>query len=144
MTPYGIALTSHIIVIILISFTLCSSIFIVGLKFHGLKFLKIFIPECPLAMLPFLIIIEIFSYIIRAFSLAIRLSANIMSGHTLVFIISSALLKILLVKVFFFLIPCVALLAILLLEFGVSFLQAYVFVILVSIYLSDAYVGPAH
>lgn len=31
----------------------------------------------------------IFSYIIRSFSLAIRLSANIMAGHTLVFIISS-------------------------------------------------------
>ncbi len=35
---------------------------------------------------------RIFSYIIRAFSLAIRLSANIMAGHTLVFIISHLLL----------------------------------------------------
>jgi F0F1-type ATP synthase membrane subunit a len=37
----------------------------------------------------------IFSYIIRAFSLAIRLSANIMAGHTLVFIISSFISNIL-------------------------------------------------
>jgi F0F1-type ATP synthase membrane subunit a len=34
-------------------------------------------------MLPLLLLIEIFSYIIRMFSLAIRLVANIMAGHTL-------------------------------------------------------------
>jgi len=45
-----------------------------------------------------LIFIEIFSYIIRAFSLAIRLSANIMAGHTLVYLISSFLLNITKIK----------------------------------------------
>lgn len=39
-----------------------------------------------------LIFIEIFSYILRSFSLAIRLAANIMAGHTLVFIIASFIL----------------------------------------------------
>lgn len=64
-----------------------------GLRIHNLKFLKIFIPECPLILLPMLIGIEIFSYIIKSFSLAIRLSANIMAGHTLVHIISAFILQ---------------------------------------------------
>ena len=69
-----------------------------GLFVHNIKFLTIFIPECPFLLLPMLILIEIFSYIIRSFSLAIRLSANIMAGHTLVYIISSALLGLFLLK----------------------------------------------
>jgi len=98
MTPFGIALTSHIIMIIFTSLSLGLSIFIIGLYIHNLEFLKIFIPECPFALLPLLIVIEIFSYIIRCFSLAIRLSANIMAGHTLVYIISSFILNMVYMK----------------------------------------------
>jgi len=91
-----------------------------------------------------LILIEIFSYIIRAFSLAIRLSANIMAGHTLVFIISSFVLKISMMKIGFYLIGFICLSAVLALELGVAFLQAYVFCILTCIYLNDALKGPSH
>lgn len=94
MTPFGVALTSHIIMIIFTSLSLGLSIFLIGLYIHNLEFLKIFVPESPLILLPFLMIIEIFSYIIRSFSLAIRLSANIMAGHTLVYIISSFILNV--------------------------------------------------
>lgn len=90
-----------------------------------------------------LILIEIFSYIIRAFSLAIRLSANIMAGHTLVHIIASFALLIS-VKIFGFFLGFSFLFAILLLEVGVAFLQAYVFCVLVGIYLNDALKGPSH
>lgn len=86
LIPFGIALTSHIIVILFLSITTCLSIFTIGLINHNLKFLKIFIPECPLLLLPILIPIEIFSYLIRMFSLAIRLAANMLAGHTLVYI----------------------------------------------------------
>lgn len=92
-----------------------------------------------------LIVIEIFSYIIRAFSLAIRLSANIMAGHTLVFIISSFITNIISnAKYGFFFIGFFVLLMVLTLELGVAFLQAYVFTVLVSIYLNDAINGPSH
>lgn len=86
LIPFGIALTSHIIIILFLSMTICLSIFSIGLITHNLKFLKIFIPECPFLLLPILIPIEIFSYFIRMFSLAIRLAANMLAGHTLVFI----------------------------------------------------------
>ena len=84
--------------IMLISLGTCLSIFILGIYINNLQFLKIFIPECPFLLLPMLIFIEIFSYVIRAFSLAIRLSANIMAGHTLVYLIASFLLNITKIK----------------------------------------------
>jgi len=142
LTPFGIALTSHIILIIFLSFTICSSIFLIGLLNHQLHFLKLFIPECPFILLFLLIPIEIFSYTIRAFSLAIRLSANIMAGHTLVFIISSFILNITNMKIWFFFLGLIILFAVLLLELGVAFLQAYVFTILVCIYLNDSLKTP--
>lgn len=144
LVPFGIAITSHIILIMWLSLSICLSIFITGLYIHNIQFLKIFIPECPFVLLPLIILIEIFSYIIRAFSLAIRLSANIMAGHTLVFIISSFILNVTKIKFWFFFISFIILLAVLFLELGVAFLQAYVFSVLVCIYLNDAIKGPSH
>jgi ATP synthase subunit 6 len=95
-------------------------------------------------LLPILIPIEIFSYLIRMFSLSIRLAANILAGHTLVYIISSFILKMSTVKLWLYIVVVIPLLAILILEFGVAFLQAYVFVILVCIYLSDTIKREVH
>jgi len=137
LIPFGIAITSHLILILLLSCTTCISIFLIGLLRFHLKFLHIFIPHCPFVLLPILIPIEIFSYLIRLFSLSIRLAANILAGHTLVHIIVTFILnltKIDLVLSILFLIP---LFLILILEFGVALLQAYVFTVLVCIYLGD-------
>jgi len=144
MTPFGIALTSHIAIILYLSLSLGLSIFLIGLLTHNIKFFKIFIPECPFLLLPFLIVIEMFSYVIRCFSLAIRLSANIIAGHTLVYIISSFIVNVMSIKFWFFFILVFLISAVLLLEIGVAFLQAYVFTILVSIYLSDSLKTPGH
>jgi len=140
LLPFGLAVTSHIIIIIWIALSICSGIFLMGISHHNIKFLYIFIPQCPVALLPLLMVIEIFSYIIRAFSLAIRLSANIMAGHTLVHIIGSFVFLIG-IKILGAVLGITFLFAILGLELGVAFLQAYVFSVLVCIYLSDAIKG---
>jgi ATP synthase subunit 6 len=137
--PFGIALTSHLIVTLWLSLTICSSIFILGLFYNNLKFLKIFIPKCPIALLPVSIIIELFSYIIRAFSMSIRLTANILAGHTLVNIISVFIVNTLAINLLFSFIGFLGLFAILLLEIGVACLQAYVITILTCIYLKDVF-----
>jgi len=137
LIPFGIAITSHLILIFLLSSIIVTSIFCIGLLRFNLKFLYIFIPQCPFVLLPILIPIEIFSYLIRLFSLAIRLAANILAGHTLVHIIITFILNVTktdLILSILFLIP---LFLILILEFGVALLQAYVFTVLVCIYLSD-------
>jgi len=144
LIPYGIALTSHLIVILWLSITICISIFSIGLLNYNLKFLHIFIPQCPFILLPILIPIEIFSYLIRLFSLAIRLAANILAGHTLVHIIVTFILNIMKVEFILSLLILIPLFLILTLEFGVAFLQAYVFTVLISIYLADSLKSPYH
>ena len=129
--PFGIALTSHLIVTMWLSLSTCSAIFLLGLLYNNIKFLKIFIPKCPLALLPILILIEIFSYIIRAFSLSIRLTANILAGHTLVNIISVFIVNTLTINILFSFLGFLGIFAILLLELGVACLQAYVMTIII-------------
>jgi ATP synthase subunit 6 len=126
-----------------LSLSTCSAIFILGLLYNNLKFLKIFIPRCPLALLPILILIELFSYIIRAFSLSIRLTANILAGHTLVNIISVFIVNTLTINLLFSFLGFLGIFAILLLELGVACLQAYVMTILICIYLKDIF-GTEH
>jgi len=144
LIPFGIALTSHLIVILWLSITICISIFCIGLLNYNLKFLHIFIPQCPFILLPILIPIEIFSYLIRLFSLAIRLAANILAGHTLVHIIVTFILNVMKIEFILSLFVLIPLFLILTLEFGVAFLQAYVFTVLISIYLSDSLKSPYH
>lgn len=141
--PFGIALTSHLIVTMWLSLSICSGIFVLGLLYNNIKFLKIFIPKCPIALLPVLILIELFSYIIRAFSLSIRLTANILAGHTLVNIISVFIVNTLSINILFSFLGFLGIFAILLLELGVARLQAYVMTILICIYLKDIF-GTDH
>lgn len=144
LLPLGIAFTSHVEGMLFLSLWLGSTIFLIGFQSQGFNIFFLFIPTCPLFMLPFLVLIEIFSYIIRIFSLAIRLSANITAGHTLVYIISTFLLKVIFSNYIFFLIGLCFLSAIWILEIGVAFLQAYVFTILVLIYLNDSLKSSHH
>jgi len=138
LTPFAVALTSQIILIFLLSFSLCSAVFLQGIFLQGVFFFRVFVPESPLLLLFILIPIEIFSYGIRALSMAIRLSANIIAGHTLVYIISSFLLLLLSFHFLLFFFSIFSIFAVLVLEFGVAFLQAYVFTVLLSIYLHDS------
>lgn len=144
LVPYSFTLTSHI----MLTFTLSFSVFI-GLTLlaiiHQPNFFALFIPRgVPSALVPFLFIIEIISYVSRTFSLAIRLFANMMSGHVLLHILTGFCAYLFnnvygIVGKMVYLIPFTLIIAIIGLEIGIAFLQAYVFCVLVSIYLSDVY-----
>lgn len=89
MVPFTYTNTSHF----LFTFTIAISSFCflnyIGIRKNGLLFLNLFLPNgTPFPIIPFLILIEIISYIARVFSLPIRLFANLMSGHTLLKILS--------------------------------------------------------
>lgn len=144
LLPYGFAVTSHLIWTLYFSLSICLGIFLLGLLKYNIHFLRLFIPEVPLLLYPIMIIIELLSYIIRSFSLAIRLSANILAGHTLVHIIASVVSFLFNAKTILAVIPLILLLSILILELGVACLQAYIFVILVSMYLNDSVNFYAH
>jgi ATP synthase subunit 6 len=138
MLPYSFAVTSHFVWTLYFSLSICLGIFFVGILKHKIHFFKIFVLDVPLPLAPVMIILEILSYIIRSFSLAIRLSANLLAGHTLVHIISDFVVVMANLKFILVLLPFGLLLAIFVLELGVACLQAYIFITLMCMYLNDS------
>jgi len=138
MLPFAFAVTSHLAWTLFFSLSICLGIFFLGIFSHGVEFLKLFVPEVPLALYPLMITIEILSYIIRSFSLAIRLSANIIAGHTLVHILAEFVAVMSSMKKIIIVLPYLLLFAIFVLELGVACLQAYIFVTLTCMYLNDS------
>src|SRR6266702_3780620 len=140
--PYTFTITTSIIVSIGLSFTILIGVTILGLSIHKIHFFSFFIPSgTPLALVPLLVLIELISYLARAFSLGIRLFANMVAGHTLLKILSTFLFKMFSGGLIIFvltLLPFTLFLAITGLELAVSFIQAYVFVLLVCSYIKDA------
>ena len=140
--PYSYTVTTSIIVTLSLSFTILIGVTILGLSIHKVKFFSYFIPSgTPLALVPLLVLIELLSYSARAFSLGIRLFANMTAGHTLLKILSTFLLQMfsasLLIAVLT-LVPFAIFMALIGLELAVSFIQSYVFCILTCSYIKDA------
>jgi F-type H+-transporting ATPase subunit a len=96
LMPYGFTITSHLFTTFFFSFSIFVFLISTGLLLQGTKFFLLFVPTgVPPALLPFLIVIEVISYFARALSLAVRLFANMMAGHSLLNIIASFVLRIL-------------------------------------------------
>lgn len=140
LIPSSFTLTSHIILTFMLGFCTVVGLTILGFLKQHLHFLNLFIPTgVPKALLPLLILIEVVSYISRGFSLAIRLFANLMSGHSLLHILLFFTTQLFKISFLVGLVTLLLISAIFLLEIGIAFLQAYVFVVLISIYLKDSY-----
>jgi ATP synthase subunit 6 len=139
LVPYSFAITSHISVTLFLSFLTFFTCVILCFYRHGLDFFSLFLPSgAPLPLIPLLVVLEMISFIARLFSLAIRLFANIMSGHTLLNILAGFgwILATKLSLIFFF--PVAVVFLVSFLEVGISILQAYVFCVLSAIYLYEA------
>jgi len=89
MVPYSFTITSHIIFTFSLALSIFLGINIIGIQTHGLNFFSLFLPKgVPIFIVPLLITIEFLSYIVKVFTLSIRLFANMTSGHTLLKIIA--------------------------------------------------------
>ena len=147
IVPYAFTVTSHIIVTFSLSFILFIGINIRAILDKKYSFFQLFLPSgAPGIITPFLIIIELISYIARVFSLAIRLFANIMAGHTLLkILIGFAFLILFQLPTTNWLISLVGIIPFLLviiitfLEVAIAILQAYVFTVLICLYIKDLY-----
>jgi ATP synthase subunit 6 len=140
LLPYGFTITGHIILTFQIAFSVFIGITIIGFYNNKLQFLNLFVPSgVPTILIPFLVIIEFVSYLIRPFSLSIRLFANMLAGHTLLNIISVFTFNVFKNIVLLSILPILFILFIVVLEFSIAFVQAYIFSILVCIYLNDVY-----
>jgi F-type H+-transporting ATPase subunit a len=116
----------------------------VGIRHHGLfKYFKTaLIPPAPWFILPLLIPIEFFSnFLVRPFSLAVRLFANMFAGHMLLLVFTLGGFAMLNANVWFApfsLLSWVLTIALTFLEFLVICLQAYVFTVLTASYVQGA------
>ena len=116
-----------------------------GVRRHGaVKYLKnALIPPAPWFILPLLIPIEFFStFIVRPFTLALRLFANMFAGHMILLVFTLGGFALLNAESVFIkpisLLSWAMAIALTFLEALVIVLQAYVFVVLTSSYVSGA------
>ena len=135
--------TSHFTVTGVLAIMSFSIVLIVGFWRHGLHFFSLFVPHgTPVWLLWLIPVIELISFLVRPFSLALRLFVAMMAGHVLLevlssFVISSTNSGVLWAGVVG--IPSfVLMVAICALEILVAGIQAYVFALLTSLYLNDA------
>ncbi|CAK8162290.1 ATP synthase subunit a [Candidatus Xenohaliotis californiensis] len=135
LMPYGFTVTSHIIVTFALGAMVVVFVTIVGIYKHGIGFIKIFNPPgTPSWLIPLMVIIEIITYLSRAATLAIRLGANMIAGHTMLKVIAIFIAQL---SIFFAVIPFTFLITLHLLELFVAALQAYIFAILTCVYLDS-------
>jgi F-type H+-transporting ATPase subunit a len=142
MIPYSFTVTSHIAITFALAMAVFLLVIVVGFWKNGLGFLRLFAPSgVPLALMPFIVPIEIISFLSRPISLSIRLAMNMLVGHTLLKVFAGFVGSLLFAGGLLSglaLAPLFLNVAITALEFLIAFLQAYVFAVLTCIYLNDA------
>ena len=109
----------------------------VGIKEYGLlKYLSMLAPKVPWPILPLIYALEILSALVRPFALAVRLFANMLAGHI---IFATFIGLILIFKNWFVAAGSVgAIIVMSCLELLIAFIQAYIFTLLSTLFISLA------
>nr|ABS00726.1 ATPase subunit 6 [Scissirostrum dubium] len=138
LLPYTFTPTTQLSMNLALAFPLWLATLLTGLRNQPSASLGHLLPEgTPTPLIPALILIETTSLLIRPLALGVRLTANLTAGHLLIQLISTA------TTALFSTMPAVSLLTLsvlfllTLLEVAVAMIQAYVFVLLLSLYLQE-------
>nr|AFN61648.1 ATP6 [Lanius collurio] len=138
LLPYTFTPTTQLSMNLALAFPLWLATLLTGLRNQPSISLGHLLPEgTPTPLIPALILIETTSLLIRPLALGVRLTANLTAGHLLIQLISTA--TVVLVSIM----PAVSFLTLLILflltilEVAVAMIQAYVFVLLLSLYLQE-------
>nr|YP_009183771.1 ATP synthase F0 subunit 6 [Cynoglossus gracilis]ALN96459.1 ATP synthase subunit 6 [Cynoglossus gracilis] len=111
---------------------------IIGLRTQPTHTFAHLLPEStPSLLIPILIIIETISLLIRPLALGVRLTANLTAGHLLIQLISTAVFTMIHTIPLVAMLTGTLLLLLSILEIAVAMIQAYVFVLLLSLYLQE-------
>jgi F-type H+-transporting ATPase subunit a len=140
MVPGSFTVTSQIAVTFALAALVILMVIVTGFVKHGIGFLKLFVPHAPWYLLILLIPIELISFLTRPISLSVRLFANMLAGHTMLAVFGGFVVALGTAGALapLAIAPMLLIVAIMLLELLVAFLQAYVFAILTCIYLNEA------
>lgn len=148
MSPFAFTVTSHLSITGALAILVFSIVLIVGFSRNGLGFFGRFWPAGAPWWIAWLIaLIEFISFLIRPFTLAIRLFANMLAGHTMLKVLAGFIPMGLAAGGAGLLAAIgstVGVISVTALEFLVAGLQAYVFTILTCIYLSEVVHDPHH
>nr|AAS55037.1 ATP synthase 6 [Setophaga vitellina vitellina]ADO23069.1 ATP synthase F0 subunit 6 [Setophaga vitellina] len=138
LLPYTFTPTTQLSMNLALAFPLWLATLLTGLRNQPSASLGHLLPEgTPTPLIPALILIETTSLLIRPLALGVRLTANLTAGHLLIQLISTA------TTALFSTMPVISLLTLLvlflltILEVAVAMIQAYVFVLLLSLYLQE-------
>nr|QDF45045.1 ATPase subunit 6 [Henicorhina leucophrys]QDF45047.1 ATPase subunit 6 [Henicorhina leucophrys] len=138
LLPYTFTPTTQLSMNLALAFPLWLATLLTGLRNQPSVSLGHLLPEgTPTPLIPALILIETTSLLIRPLALGVRLTANLTAGHLLIQLISTA------TTVLFSTMPAISFLTLIILflltilEVAVAMIQAYVFVLLLSLYLQE-------
>nr|AYD74936.1 ATP6 [Dicrurus annectans] len=138
LLPYTFTPTTQLSMNLALAFPLWLATLLTGLRNQPSVSLGHLLPEgTPTPLIPALILIETISLLIRPLALGVRLTANLTAGHLLIQLISTATITLASTMPMVSLITLLVLFLLTILEVAVAMIQAYVFVLLLSLYLQE-------
>nr|UPM51936.1 ATP synthase F0 subunit 6 [Parnassius apollo] len=133
--PYIFTSTSHLTISLSISLSLWISFMLYGwINNYQHMFIHMIPQGTPTILMPFMVLIETISNIIRPGTLAVRLTANMIAGHLLLTLLSSTSSNLSFFMLFILIFVQILLL---ILESAVAIIQSYVISILSTLYSSE-------
>nr|WDE79038.1 ATP synthase subunit 6 [Vireo olivaceus] len=138
LLPYTFTPTTQLSMNLALAFPLWLATLLVGLRNQPSISLGHLLPEgTPTPLIPALILIETTSLLIRPLALGVRLTANLTAGHLLIQLISTATIALASTMPAVSVLTLLVLFLLTILEVAVAMIQAYVFVLLLSLYLQE-------
>nr|UXB57371.1 ATP synthase F0 subunit 6 [Rhinichthys osculus] len=138
LLPYTFTPTTQLSLNMGLAVPLWLATVIIGMRNQPTVALGHLLPEgTPIPLIPVLIIIETISLFIRPLALGVRLTANLTAGHLLIQLIATAVFVLLPMMPTVAILTAIVLFLLTLLEVAVAMIQAYVFVLLLSLYLQE-------
>nr|WNH17699.1 ATP synthase F0 subunit 6 [Sargocentron microstoma]WNH18726.1 ATP synthase F0 subunit 6 [Sargocentron bullisi] len=138
LLPYTFTPTTQLSLNMGLAVPLWLATVIIGMRNQPTHALGHLLPEgTPTLLIPVLIIIETISLFIRPLALGVRLTANLTAGHLLIQLIATAAFVLLPLMPTVAILTATLLFLLTLLEVAVAMIQAYVFVLLLSLYLQE-------
>nr|AAP92029.1 ATPase 6 [Serranus tigrinus] len=138
LLPYTFTPTTQLSLNLGLATPLWIATVLIGLRNQPTHALGHLLPEgTPGPLIPVLIVIETISLLIRPLALGVRLTANLTAGHLLIQLIATAAFVLLPLMPVVALLTASILVLLTLLEVAVAMIQAYVFVLLITLYLQE-------
>nr|QNS38275.1 ATP synthase F0 subunit 6 [Semnornis frantzii] len=138
LLPYTFTPTTQLSMNMALAIPLWLATLLTGLRNQPSASLGHLLPEgTPTPLIPALILIETTSLLIRPLALGVRLTANLTAGHLLIQLIATATSTLLPIMPTISILTILILLLLTILEVAVAMIQAYVFVLLLSLYLQE-------